>query len=51
MRKGLIISRLRGARLGALAKIGIRYYIRIRSDGEGEGEGKGKNNYNYKAYN
>ena len=47
MRKGLIISWLRGARLSALAKIGIKYYIRIRNDGEGEGE----NNYNYKAYN
>ena len=40
------MSWLRGARLGALTKIGIRYYIRIRSDGEGEG----KNNYNYRAY-
>ena len=45
-----ILSRLRGARLGALAEIGIGYYIRIRSDGEGEGEGKGENSYNYRAY-
>ena len=38
------LSRPRGARLGALAEIGIGCYIRIRSDGEGE------NNYNYRAY-
>ena len=47
IRKGLIISRPRDARLNALTKIGIKYYIKIRNDGEGEGE----NNYNYKAYN
>ena len=45
-----IMSRPRGARLGALAEIGIGCYIRIRSDGEGEGEGEGENSYNYRAY-
>ena len=44
------LSRPRGARLGALAEIGIGCYIRIRSDGEGEGEGEGENSYNYRAY-
>ena len=44
------VSRPRGARLGALAEIGIGCYIRIRSDGEGEGEGEGENSYNYRAY-
>ena len=38
------LSRPMGARLGALAEIGIRCYIRIRNEGEGE------NNYNYRAY-